>query len=104
MFCEDELVLLNPFLPCGSVDTMRLVLGVVALLATLQCCCSGADAEGSTLVDAAIKKAVQESVGVPVSEFWKDFYGAVVRQKGARAARRLRYLVRRALREAPSAT
>lgn len=55
-------------------------------------------------MDAAIKKAVQESVGVPVSEFWKDFYGAVVRQKGARAARRLRYLVRRALREAPSAT
>ena len=72
---------------------MRLALGVVALVAALQCCCLGTFAEPESLLDVAAKKAVEESVGVPVGEAWKDIYDFVVRRRGSRLVKYLRFLV-----------
>lgn len=74
---------------------MRYGLLAVALLSLFQCRVIGA-AAGDGPVDytqVALKKAVEESVGTPLSEFWKDFYDFLVRKKGARALRRIRYAV-----------
>ena len=69
----------------------------MALVALMQCSNTflPANAEGEKLLDVAAKKAVEESVAVPVGELWRDIYSLLVRQKGAEAARRLRYLVRK---------
>ncbi|CDJ32450.1 dense-granule antigen DG32, putative [Eimeria mitis] len=71
---------------------MRLIVGLVGLVAVLQCCPLAAVAEGDKMLDVAAKKAVEESVAAPLSEFWKDLYDLVVRKQGSKAARRLRYM------------
>lgn len=66
----------------------------VALVSLLfQCRLSGAAAGDAPpdLGQVALKKAVEESVGTPLSEFWKDLYDFLVRKQGAKALRRLRY-------------
>lgn len=65
----------------------------VALVSLFQCRIIGTTA-GDPPVDytqVALKKAVEESVAAPLSEFWKDIYDFLVRKKGAQALRRLRY-------------
>ncbi|KAL8425390.1 hypothetical protein Efla_003618 [Eimeria flavescens] len=72
---------------------MRLTAFAVALVAALQCFCLGVHADDGPppLADVALKKLVEESVGTPVAEFWKDLYEALVRKKGSQFLRKLRY-------------
>ncbi|KAL8455231.1 hypothetical protein Emag_000934 [Eimeria magna] len=71
---------------------MRFAAVVVALVATLQCFCVTAGGEGPPpLSEIALKKLVEDSVGAPVSEFWRDVYQVLVRKQGSAALRKLKY-------------
>lgn len=80
---------------------MRFAVAAVAFVAAFHVYSVGNDCfveagdDGPALWSVAAKKAVEQSVGTPLDELWKDVYDVVVRQKGSRALRRLRYRVSR---------
>ncbi|KAL8454813.1 hypothetical protein Emed_000064 [Eimeria media] len=71
---------------------MRFAAVAVALVATLQCFCVVEGGDGPPpLSEVAMKKLVEESVGTPTAEFWKDVYQALVRDRGSELLRALKY-------------
>ncbi|KAL8275501.1 hypothetical protein Esti_000452 [Eimeria stiedai] len=70
---------------------MRFAAVAVALVATLQCLCVVEGGDSPSLSEVAAKKLVEESVGAPVSEFWKDVYETLVRKHGSSALRALKF-------------
>lgn len=72
---------------------MRCGAFAVALVSLFQCRLMGAAAGDPppSLGQVALKKVVEESVGTPLSEFWKDLYDFLMRKQGGKALRRLRY-------------
>lgn len=76
-----------------NIVRMKIATVPLALVAVLQCysvAVFGGDPPPS-LMDAAAKKAAEEFVAVPIGEAWRDIYDSLVRKKGSKLARKMRF-------------